>query len=167
MERRAKAGPFLTAREAAERLGVKPATLYAYVARGLLTSEPDGPRRARKYAVREVEALRHNRKIRRSPEAAARAALFWGTPVIESGISCVHGGRLYYRGRDATELAECATFEQVAWLLWTGALPPCFDPAAAASHLSVPPSAAPEPRTWRSAPPAGESSRDERRFDTS
>ena len=37
-------GGLLTAQEAAERLGVKPATLYAYVSRGLLRRErgPDG-----------------------------------------------------------------------------------------------------------------------------
>jgi citrate synthase len=31
---------FLTAAEAARRLGVKPATLYAYVSRGVLTRSP-------------------------------------------------------------------------------------------------------------------------------
>ena len=42
----------LTAQEAARELGVSPATLYAYVSRGLLASEP-GPdgRRARQYAA--------------------------------------------------------------------------------------------------------------------
>ena len=48
---------FLTAREACSILGIKPATLYAYVSRGLLESYRQGIKRMRLYRRAEVEAL--------------------------------------------------------------------------------------------------------------
>jgi citrate synthase len=67
-----------------------------------------------------VEALLERRKAQKSPEAAARRALFWGSPVVESSISFIDGVKLYYRGVDAVTLAARSTFEQTATLLWTG-----------------------------------------------
>jgi excisionase family DNA binding protein len=49
---------YLTVDEAAQRLGVKPATLYAYVSRGLLRSYRQGMRRRRLYRRLDVDALR-------------------------------------------------------------------------------------------------------------
>ena len=48
---------FLTAAEAARRLGVKPATLYAYVSRGVLSRvrSPDG--RASLFGAEEGEVV--------------------------------------------------------------------------------------------------------------
>src|SRR5256885_16475872 len=48
-----------------------------------------------------------------------------GVSVGETRIALVDGenGRLIYRGHDAEELAQEATFEQVAYLLWHGRLP--------------------------------------------
>ena len=48
---------YLTATEACAMLGVKAATLYAYVSRGLLCSYRQGIRRRRLYKRREVEKL--------------------------------------------------------------------------------------------------------------
>lgn len=48
---------FLTAQEAAEVLAVKPATLYAYVSRGLLGSYRQGIRRRRLYRRSDVEQI--------------------------------------------------------------------------------------------------------------
>ena len=45
------------AEEAAEILGVKPATLYAYVSRGLVKSYRRGVKRARLYRRQELEEL--------------------------------------------------------------------------------------------------------------
>ena len=50
--------PYLSAAEACELLGVKPATLYAYVSRGILKSYRQGTKRRRLYRRAEVEALR-------------------------------------------------------------------------------------------------------------
>jgi citrate synthase len=48
---------FLTVEEAAGLLGVKPATLYAYVSRGVLRSYRQGIKRQRLYRRADVEAL--------------------------------------------------------------------------------------------------------------
>jgi citrate synthase len=107
----------LTAREAAERLGIKLDTLYAYVSRGRLRSVAVSGSRQRRYPVEEVEALRGAAGI---PSRADAEAL---TPVIVSTICLIEDGRLYYRGRDALHLAETATLEEVASLLWADDTP--------------------------------------------
>ena len=48
---------FLTAQEACGILGIKPATLYAYVSRGLLSSYRQGIKRMRLYRREEVDRL--------------------------------------------------------------------------------------------------------------
>ncbi|MGO8946390.1 MAG: helix-turn-helix domain-containing protein [Ktedonobacterales bacterium] len=48
---------FLTAQEACTVLDIKPATLYAYVSRGLLGSYRQGIKRMRLYRREEVERL--------------------------------------------------------------------------------------------------------------
>jgi citrate synthase len=48
---------FLTVEEAAALMGVKRATLYAYVSRGVLKSYRQGMKRQRLYRRAEVEAL--------------------------------------------------------------------------------------------------------------
>jgi citrate synthase len=104
----------LGAVEAAEYLGVSRQTLYAYVSRGLLVSEPSEGRE-RRYPLWALDELRARRAERREPAAAG---LRWGTPVLESALTLIDRGRLYYRGRDAVELSRTATFEEVAALLW-------------------------------------------------
>jgi excisionase family DNA binding protein len=49
---------YLTVEEATQRLEVKPATLYAYVSRGVLRSYRQGMRRQRLYRRIDVDALR-------------------------------------------------------------------------------------------------------------
>lgn len=48
---------YLTVEEAATRLRIKPATLYAYVSRGVLRSYRQGIKRQRLYRRAEVEGL--------------------------------------------------------------------------------------------------------------
>jgi citrate synthase len=110
---------YLNAEEAAAFLGVSRPTLYAYVSRGLVASEPgeETSGRARRYPRRALESLRAQRDERREP---SRGALRGGAPVLESAVSLIDGERLWYRGVDACELARSATLEHVACLLWTG-----------------------------------------------
>jgi citrate synthase len=111
---------FLNAQEAAAELGVSLATLYAYASRGMLRSESvPGESRARRYPREDVLRLKEKKEFRKDPERAVPKALSWGAPVLSSAITLVEGGRLYYRGRDATELAR-TTVEEVAALIWTG-----------------------------------------------
>jgi citrate synthase len=112
---------FLTAQEAAAELGVSLATLYAYASRGMLRSEPvPGEPRARRYPREDVLRLKEKKELRKEPEKAAPKALSWGMPVLESALTLIQDGRLYYRGRDAVELARTSTVEEVAALIWTG-----------------------------------------------
>jgi citrate synthase len=106
----------MPAADAAKRLGVKQATLYAYVSRGVLSRRrvPDG--RGSLFDPDEVERL----ALRGRPRRAAGAADI----VVESQITEITADRLHYRGQDAVDLARTRTFEDVAELLWTGSLPP-------------------------------------------
>lgn len=113
--------PMLTAREAAERLDISLATLYAYVSRGLIYSEPDAEdSRQRRYSAQDVDTLLKRKKIRKDPTTAAEDALKWGVPLLASALTLIEDGRLYYRGLDAVKLAQTETLETVAALLWTG-----------------------------------------------
>lgn len=117
---------FLSAQEAAAELGISLATLYAYASRGMLRSEvvPGDPR-ARRYPKKDVDRLKEKKELRRDPERVVPKALDWGAPVLESAITLVQDGKLYYRGRNAVDLARTASVEEVAALIWTG------DPAEA------------------------------------
>src|SRR5262245_40407617 len=112
---------WMDAAEAVALLGVSPATLYAYVSRGRIRSEASpGSSRKRRYSRDDVERMRSRTQERRNPEKAAEQALHWGLPILESGITLIADGRLYYRGRDAIELARTISLQEVAALLWTG-----------------------------------------------
>jgi citrate synthase len=107
---------WMTAEAAAGRLGVKRATLYAYVSRGVLARKqaPDG--RGSLFDPREIERLASRGRPRRAP---GRAEL-----VIESALTEISGDRLCYRGHEVTRLAAVRSFEEVAALLWTGDFAP-------------------------------------------
>ncbi len=113
---------FLSAAQAAAELGVNLPTLYAYVSRGLIRSEAEGRSRRRRYHAEDIWLLKQRKEHRRDPGKAAQEALHWGLPVLESRISVIHQGRLYYGGRDVVELATSCSIEQVASLLWAGDL---------------------------------------------
>lgn len=102
----------LTTAEAAERLGVKPETLYAYVSRGLIERrrQPGGPST---FAARDVERLvRAGRRSRALPPL-----------VFPSSLTLIDAGRYSYRGIDAVEAATRHPFEEVAEWLWSGQWP--------------------------------------------
>jgi citrate synthase len=110
--------------EALAELGVKPQTLYAYVSRGLIAARPDtDDPRASLYSAADIAALVRRRRSGRGRKAIARAAIAWGEPVMETAITTVREGRLIYRGRDAVRLAEDATLEETAALLWNAGTP--------------------------------------------
>ena len=114
---------YLSAREAAAELGVSLPTLYAYVSRGMVRSEAaGGSRRSRRYHGEDVRRLRERKERRRDPEGAVEGALRWGAPMLESGITLVADGRIYYRGWDLLELSRSRSIEEVAALIWTGEL---------------------------------------------
>ncbi|MEU0091997.1 citrate/2-methylcitrate synthase [Kribbella sp. NPDC006257] len=102
---------YLTTAEVARRLNVQPATIYAYVSRGQLTSVRARGKRGSLFAKEEVERLA-GRKVEH-PGVVER---------IETELTLLQNDELYYRGRPVRELATTSTVEQVAHLLWTGEL---------------------------------------------
>jgi len=105
--------------EALVTLGVRPQTLYAYVSRGLIERRADAvdPRRSQ-YRGDDILALTKRRARGRRTASIAASAMAWGEPVIPTRISTVAHGQLIFRGRRAAELADHATLEEVAALLW-------------------------------------------------
>ena len=112
---------WISAELACARLNVRSQTLYAYASRGRLSAKPDpaDPRRSL-YRAADVAALAERKTRGRKAAAVAAGAIAWGEPVLGSAITTVADGRLWYRGRDAAELAETHTLEAVARLLRGG-----------------------------------------------
>ncbi len=110
---------WMTAAEALAALGTKPQTLYANVSRGRIRARPDpaDPRRSL-YHSDDVRKLAGRKPGRRKESVVAAQAIRWGMPVLRSSVSTVRDGRLFYRDRDAAALAETATLEETAALLW-------------------------------------------------
>jgi citrate synthase len=131
----------MTAVEAAQRLGVKPATLYAYVSRGLLRRDKAAGGRGSLFDPDEVEQLARRGRPRR-PAGVADIT-------VESAITQIAAGQLRYRGLDAVRLAASRSLEDVAELLWTGELP--ASPGRRAGQVL--PQAAP-PESWQATPAA-------------
>ena len=117
---------YLSSAEAAAALGVSRQTLYAYVSRGLLTAQSDNKVRESRYLEEEVKRLATQRTRGRKPKEVAKATLSWGLPVLESAITLIEDGRLYYRGHDAVTLAATKSVEDVAALLWNCSAPQAF-----------------------------------------
>jgi citrate synthase len=120
---------WIDAAGAAERLGVKTATLYAYVSRGVLRRQRSADGRRSLFDRAEIEELARRGRPRR-PVGGHEV-------VIESKLTVLGEDRPYYRGRDALRLSGSATFEDVAHWLWAGEAPDGgpwrADPAAVAT----------------------------------
>src|SRR6266516_1327264 len=104
---------WIGAGEAARRLGIKPATLYAYVSRGVLRRRTGEDGRSSLFDAGEVESLARRGRPRH-PGA--------GEFVIESALTEITSDRTCYCGLDITALAARYELEDAAWLLWTGEL---------------------------------------------
>lgn len=110
---------YLSAKEAAKMLDISVSTLYAYVSRGLIRSEQTSEgKRQKRYYAEDVEKLLARKDGRRNPESLAKDALHWGAPVMDSAITLIDNGKLYYRGHDVQSLAKQNTVEEVASLIW-------------------------------------------------
>jgi len=110
-------GEWINAADAAQRLGVKQATLYAYVSRGMLARRRGEDGRSSLFEACEVARLA-DRGLRGEPRRAAGTGDF----VIESELTEVADGRIRYRGMEVTRLALWRPFEEVAAWLWPGGL---------------------------------------------
>lgn len=101
---------YLSASEAAQTLGVSVQTLYVYVSRkGIRSQEVPGSRR-RRYWKADVERVRLGER--------ASQPLPAGSFSPETAITLITQADVFYRGHSAIDLAESASFESVAALLW-------------------------------------------------
>ena len=111
---------YLSAAEAAAFLRVTKPTLYAYVSRGLVRSQPGPDSRARTYNRLDLEQLRERKRIRNRPQVEVAAALQWGAPLLDSSLTLITNNGPYYRGISALELAMSRSFWEVACWFWSG-----------------------------------------------
>jgi citrate synthase len=102
-------GEYLSAKEAAKALGISVQTLYVYVSRKGIHSQPIVGSRERRYWRPDIERLIGQKSA--SPPAVGRLRQ-------ESRITLITNSGLFYRGHNAAELAAHASFESVASLLW-------------------------------------------------
>ena len=107
---------YLSAREAAAELAISPATLYAYVSRGLIRSEPSPDSRSHRYRAEDVRGLKERRVP--SPEPKGFRSFDADLPVMDSAVSTITELGPIYRGVNCVELAEKDTLEHAATLLW-------------------------------------------------
>lgn len=105
--------PFLTAAQAAARLGVKQQTLYAYVSRGLLSRTTTADGRRSLFDPADISRLARRGGGRKSAPAEVTVA---------SDLVLFDEGHVFYRGIEAVALSRTYRFEEVACLLWTGKL---------------------------------------------
>ena len=104
----AEASEYVTAREAAELLGVSVNTLYVYVGRKGIRSQAVPGSRERRYWRPDLDRL-----VRREPRGAVK-----GDVRRESALTLITERGPFYRGHSAIELSETATAEETAALLW-------------------------------------------------
>lgn len=105
-------GLYLSADEAAAILGISLATLYAYVSRKNIRSLKVDGSRSRRYWAADIQRLAKPKNdvittVTEPPRVAASSAI---TLLTDKG--------LYYRGQDVAQLAETASVEEVAELMW-------------------------------------------------
>ena len=108
----------LSSTEAARYLGVSRQTLYAYVSRGWVRSEAGDNSRSRRYNRLDLERLRQRKEVRSEPARKLTTALSWGVPLLETELTLIDEGQLYYRGRNAIELARSEQFFSVIKWFW-------------------------------------------------
>ncbi|MFE2584152.1 citrate synthase [Streptomyces sp. NPDC059378] len=112
-------GRRLSTKEAAELLGVKPETVYAYVSRGQLGSRRQPGGRGSTFDAKEVEALARRNRRESGGTSGSGSELS-----VRTRITLIDKDRYYFRGVDATELAARHSYEEIAEWLWTGRLRP-------------------------------------------
>ena len=103
----------LTSAQAADVLGVRLSTIYAYVSRGVLTSSTAIDARGRRVSHFDRDEVLALARARARTSAGSLAIL------LESDVTQLDPqGSLRFRGHDIAQLAADSSFEQAADMLW-------------------------------------------------
>jgi citrate synthase len=102
------AGPWITTTEAAQRLGVKRATLYAYVSRGVLRSERRPGQQESLFDRAQIDAMASSTRAPGGPQPVLRFRS------IATSVSSQLDGDLLYRGRPLADLVALDSFDEAA-----------------------------------------------------
>jgi len=121
-------GIYLTAQEAAAMLNVSVSTLYTYVSRKNIRTHKTRGSRVSRYLRSDIEQIKTGIAPASSREAAPGLT---GT----SAITLMTEKGSFYRGTSAIHLAEHATLEEVACLLWDAG---DFDPFDGSMPITTP-----------------------------
>lgn len=100
--------PWITTTEAAQRLGVKRATLYAYVSRGLLRSERRPGQQESLFDRAQIEAMATATRPPGGPQPVLRFRS------IATSVSSQSEGELFYRGRALADVVALGSLEEAA-----------------------------------------------------
>ena len=116
-----QAARFISAKDAAQLLRIKPQTLYAYVSRGWLHSMGQDKRRGYLYLRDDVERLRARGRARADGGLYKSGTPRWSEPIVQTTITTISPAGPVFRGHPAIDLAQRGhAFESVAELLWSG-----------------------------------------------
>lgn len=115
--------PWITTTEAAQRLGVKRATLYAYVSRGLLRSTRRPGRQESLFDRAEIDALAATSRASGAPQPVLRFRS------VASAVTSHVDGDLLYRGVPLAEFVAAHTVESGGAFV-VGTPPDQVDPAS-------------------------------------
>src|SRR6478735_6067057 len=114
--------PWITTTEAAQRLGVKRATLYAYVSRGLLRSERRPGQQESLFDRTQIDAMASATRPPGGPQPVLRFRS------IATSVSSQAEGELFYRGRPLGEVVALPSLEAAAAVVLGTAVPPSLSP---------------------------------------
>lgn len=110
-ETRSSQGLYLTAAEAAGALGIAVTSLYAYVSRKGIRSQPVPGTRARVYWHEDIDKIARGQNGDRTVK--------WDSILVpETKITLLTNDGHFYRGRSAIALSATSSLEEVAALLW-------------------------------------------------
>src|SRR6476469_5125239 len=110
-------GTWITTTEAAQRLGVKRATLYAYVSRGLLRSERRPGQQESLFDRTQIDAMASATRPPGSPQPVLRFR-----SIATSGSSQVDGD-LLYRGRPLQDVVALGSLDDAAAIVLGSSVP--------------------------------------------
>ncbi|GAA1982470.1 citrate synthase [Terrabacter lapilli] len=100
--------PWITTTEAAQRLGVKRSTLYAYVSRGLLRSERRPGQQESLFDRAQIDAMATATRPAGGPQPVLRFRS------IATSVSRQAEGELFYRGRALADVVALGSLEEAA-----------------------------------------------------